>query len=296
MTKYKQPTPSETKAGFTLVETALATALIAILLIAVAVIVLNIVSIYRKGMTLKTMNSVGRTLVEDFNTTIAASTPTEVTTGTPVTNTARTFDSYYRNIPAENAESTARGAFCPGTYSYVWQTNYEKDHALTVRYTSASGANSEYTGFRLLKIRDPAQAACTNLNSGSDVLDLNGGEDEDSDDIYLISQPPEELLANTDIDLTVYDLTVSMVDSASNLNQDLDTLSTEIFFSGTITLGTLTDIENATNNGIANTVRLDNEACDVGAIEGGLDGGVTTFDYCAVNRFKFAARAGSSDV
>ena len=103
------------------------------------------------------------------------------------------------------------------------------------------------------------------------------------------------MLANTDIDLVVYDLTVSMVDSAQNLNQDIDTLSTEIFFSGTITLGTLTDLEN-TNNGQTNTLRLDTEACDVSRVSGGLGSGLTDFDYCAVNRFKFAARAGSSDV
>lgn len=289
-------TAPATKAGFTLTETALATALIAVLLIAVAVIIMNIVSIYRKGMTLKTMNSVGRTLVEDFDTTIAASTPTEITTGTAVTNSAQGFDAYYRNYAAATDSETARGAFCPGTYSYLWQTYADDAHVntLTFRFTSSSGAVSEYTDFRLLKIRDPAQAVCKGLNEDTRVLDLTPSDDDEGD-AYVITQAPEEMLADTDIDLVVYDLTVAPVDSAQNLNQDIDTLSTAIFFSGTITLGTLTDLEN-TENGQTNTLRLDTEACDVGRIDGGLDGGVTDFDYCAVNRFKFAARAGSSDV
>lgn len=288
--------PVTTKTGFTLIETALATALIAILLIAVAVIIMNIVSVYRKGMTMKTMNSVGRTLVEDFNTTIAASTPTEITSGVGVTNSAQTFDAFYRNYAATTDSETPRGAFCPGTYSYLWQSYPDRDRSLTLRFTSTAGVTSEYSGFRLLKVRDPAQAICQQLQADTTTLDLAGNSDaEESTDLYIITQDPEEMLANTDIDLVVYDLTVSMVDSAQNLNQDIDTLSTEIFFSGTITLGTLTDLEN-TNNGQTNTLRLDTEACDVSRVSGGLGSGLTDFDYCAVNRFKFAARAGSSDV
>lgn len=288
-----------TKQGFTLVETALATALIAVLLIAVAVIVINIVSIYRKGMTLRALNSVGRTLVEDFNTTIEASSPTEIlgsSSATGVTNSARDFDTYYyRNYPAESDNYTSYGAFCTGSYSYIWQTYTDKSNSLTIVYENANSESVTIEGFHLLKIRDVEQLACAKLTSGNigGTLSLTNEEEETEENTYIISQDPEELLNDTDLNLVVYDLTVSPVNSSSNLNQDLDTLSTETFFSGTITLGTTTDLENVTNNGYSNTVRLDSEACDVSQVVGGLDGGVTDFDYCAVNRFKFAARAGS---
>lgn len=290
--------PESTKRGFTLIETALATALIAVLLIAVAVIVINIISIYRKGMTLRALNSVGRTLIEEFNTTIEASSPTEIlgsSSATGTTNSARDFDTYYyRNYPAASDNYTSYGAFCTGSYSYIWQTYTDKNNSLTIVYENATGTSVTVEGFHLLKIRDVDQLACAKMTSDNlGTLSLTNEEDETEENTYIISQTPEELLTDTDLNLVVYDLTVSAVDSNSNLNQDLDTLSTTAFFSGTITLGTTTSLENATNNGISNTLRLDSETCDVSKVVGGLDGGVTDFDYCAVNRFKFAARAGS---
>ena len=289
---------ADAKKGFTLVETALSTALIAVLLIAVAVIIINIVSIYRKGMTLRALNSVGRTLVEDLNTTIEASSPTEIldsSSASGTTSSARDFYTYYyRNYPAPSDVYTSYGAFCTGTYSYIWQTYTDKTNSLTIQYRNAAGQTVGISGFHLLKIRDVNQMVCSELTS-NDVspLILSNAEDATDENTYIISQTPEELLADTDLNLVVYDLTVSPVNSNANLNQDLDTLSTETFFSGTITLGTTTDLENATNNGVSSTVRLDSEACAVSRVAGGLDGGVTDFDYCAVNRFKFAARAGS---
>lgn len=303
MKKQKQPQKS-TKQGFTLIETSLSTALIAILLLAVAMIIMNIVSIYRKGMTLKTMNSVGRTLVEDFNTTIAASIPTEILSSEEATGTtanAKVFsESYYRNYTAENENDTSKGAFCTGSYSYLWQTYSDRDGSSIVLtyYTDQSGVQEteEISDFRLLKIQDPEQYVCEKMTDESiDKIKLipSDSDDETENDGYATSISVEEMLANTDIVLVVYNLTVSPVDSSVNLNQDLDTLSTEVFFSGVITLGTTTEIENV-EAGSSNSLRLDTEACNTENIN--MDGTVSEFDYCAVNKFKFAARAGSSDV
>lgn len=280
----RKTTKTATKRGFTLVETSLSTALIAVLLLAVAAIVINIVSVYRKGMTLKTMNSVGRTLVEDFNSTIAASTPSEVVATTDeitsaTSGTAKVFStSYYRLY--NNDQERAHGAFCTGSYSYLWQT---QTGTITLRYNSESTSD-----FRLLKVQDSNQMICEQM-TGDDVttLDLTSAS---------MSIDPEEMLADGDISLAVYSLTVAPVNSLTNLNQDLDTLSTEIFFTGTITLGTTTGIESEQGESEnSSSLQLDSDACrtDTGAANGS---GVTEFDYCAVNKFKFAARAGSADV
>lgn len=293
--KKRKIIKNETKKGFTLVETSLSTALIAILLLAVALIVVNIVSIYRKGLTLKNLNSVGRTLVEDFNTTIAASVPSEVvmsssgSTDTPTTTTYRDFSTYYYRNFAD--ASLPKGAFCPGTYSYIWQ-NPSDESSIEIHYTLSGEGNKTIENFRLLKILDPEQLICSNLQEDTSSIDIRSGTVEDTN--TALTYEPEEMLADTDIQLVVYNMVVSEVNSLKNLNQDLDTLSTEILFSGVITLGTKTGIENNQSYS-SRSLSLDTEACNTS--ENTIRGsGVSTFDYCAVNRFKFAARAGSADV
>lgn len=61
---------SKTKQGFTIVELMLAMTFVATLLISIAVVTINIVTIYQRGLALKAVNNVGRSLVEELTTSI----------------------------------------------------------------------------------------------------------------------------------------------------------------------------------------------------------------------------------
>ena len=68
-TSVKKLTQS-TKKGFTLVELSIALAFIGALLISIAVILINILAIYQKGLTLKSVDSVGRGLIDELSSAI----------------------------------------------------------------------------------------------------------------------------------------------------------------------------------------------------------------------------------
>ena len=74
------------KKGFTLIELSLAIAFIGILSLAVALIITNIISAYRRGLTLNQVNTVGAAVGEDLRMAIKES---------PVRSAAGVCDDFY---------------------------------------------------------------------------------------------------------------------------------------------------------------------------------------------------------
>ena len=70
---------SDVKSGFTMVELSLTMAFVAVLLITIAVITSNIMTIYQKGLTIKAVNSVGRGLTDEFITGITSAPAVDTT-------------------------------------------------------------------------------------------------------------------------------------------------------------------------------------------------------------------------
>lgn len=67
-----------TQSGFTLVELTLSMAFIALLLLGIAMLTLQISSIYNKGLTLRAVNESGQLIASDIQRTLNMATPTEV--------------------------------------------------------------------------------------------------------------------------------------------------------------------------------------------------------------------------
>jgi type II secretory pathway pseudopilin PulG len=105
--------PKTRRKGFTLIELMLAMTYVALLLLAIAMTTMQISRIYNKGVTLKSVNQVGRDLSDELQRTIAAGVP---------------FDVSARYV----SQSNSGGRLCLGSYSYVW--NYG------VALTGAAGA------------------------------------------------------------------------------------------------------------------------------------------------------------
>ena len=137
--------------GFTLIELLLAMTFISMLLLAIALTILQISSIYNRGMILKEVNQVGRGFSTELQTAVNASEPFSIT---------QTPGSRYFQ------QGTWGGRLCLGQYSYIW--NYG-----SALQPGSSSTRNLYTGenllvsagsIRFVKVYDTAASYCTNLN------------------------------------------------------------------------------------------------------------------------------------
>jgi type II secretory pathway pseudopilin PulG len=100
MTRHRKP------AGFTLVELMLSMAFISMLLLAIAMLVIQISGIYTKGLTLKAVNESGQVIVSELQRALNTAKPQQV-----------------EHAPSD-LKTASGGRFCIGTMVYAW--NYDK--------------------------------------------------------------------------------------------------------------------------------------------------------------------------
>ena len=140
----------QTEKGFTLIELSFAIAFISVLLITITLITNEIIQIYRKGYSIKSINQVGRDLIDEFQTSIIQSPPASITSfcsskypgnadeqeDCDGDNSNHGFYSIYQQYyapvkvisgntanPATKQVPTG-GIFCSGKYTYIWNTGY----------------------------------------------------------------------------------------------------------------------------------------------------------------------------
>jgi len=149
------------KNGFTLIELMLSMAFVSILLLAIAMTVIDMSNIFNKGLTLKEVNEAGRSVASELQTTIAASLPFDIKTGTTNHYIVQDWG----------------GRLCVGQYSYVW--NYGK--AISDGYTTQLNVYSNSSDIlRFVKVIDPNASYCSDsskkVDSAGAVEILNVGE------------------------------------------------------------------------------------------------------------------------
>lgn len=312
-TTNKQATLAATKSGFTMIEFSIATAFIAVLLISIAIVTSNIITIYQKGLTLKAVNSVGRGLIDEFNSTINAAPAVDVDSlcdsHLKNDNAARSicradhadkfiFQHRFGNRQAPSNESNGEvqmnGIFCTGKYSYIWNTYYadeakEKGHSnsvVKIKYRDLGGQPQTLEDFRMARIEDPTYRVCSAVTTDEYQTPWSSGTADNEIDITKLANgtsnniktPEQGFLNSFDLDLWLYELTMFPI------SQDDFTYRT--FMSGTFIL--------ATERGNINLARS-TEYCDVNHL---ADDETATdllnigseFNYCAINKFNFAAR------
>jgi len=142
----------DNKQGFTLIELMLAMTFIAMLLVAIALTTIQISNIYNKGITLREVNQVGRSVSDELQRTIASATPFDVTPkGSGETNAA---SRYVVNLGG--------GRLCLGNYTYAW--NYG---AALKGGTDAPQVLNKYSGsdsdtpIQLVRVNDANGGLCT---------------------------------------------------------------------------------------------------------------------------------------
>lgn len=308
--------------GFTLVELSLSIAFIAVLSIAVTLIVTNSIAAYHRGLVLNQVNTVGMELVNDMRAAVqsAPAISVEGMCSTMFTGSDEVACKEDRGRKFVSINATGRvsvnggaqmtvplyGAFCTGSYSYIWNSGYFFDgeqydvgsaRMASLSYSMSDGSGgqkdvSSVEGFKLLKVKDSKRSVCIaavrNLGGGyNDNLvsgELNIVRAEDND-YGLINEVPVDIMAMNNINedsegstvvdgmLALYDLDAAapVVDGAIN----------NMFYAASFILGTVQGGINITSGNYCVTPDADDPT----------QSEVEAFDYCAINKFNFAAQS-----
>ncbi|MBQ3445600.1 prepilin-type N-terminal cleavage/methylation domain-containing protein [Candidatus Saccharibacteria bacterium] len=214
--------------GFTLIELALSMVFVGILSLSIALIISDTVASYKRGLTLNQINTVGMDLVDDFRTAVQNS-ASRAATKDCVRYYSSNSDAYLSNGSMNPNGAMARcindnaynftywvkkanvklngtsigtvpiyGAFCTGTYSYIWNSGYfetedaefdgknggwaklvysmngsyrifyrsslgQEGYATISNVNSAPAITTNDRPFRLLKVRDDYRGVCAGV-------------------------------------------------------------------------------------------------------------------------------------
>ena len=305
--KTKKPKTIKSKSGFTLIELSLAIGFIGVIVLIVAMLISNIISIYRKGITMKTVNSTAQNLIDDFSATISespakdlvATCETFFSDDTNKTNCKGdnayqfTYQVHYGTVEVTSGGKVTKdenvplyGAFCTGNYSYIWNSGYllgSKQFGNEYYYIKSGGDNLatlKYNGktwdkdIHLLKVSDPSRSICSSqmIDSMSNARTYSTAAKPDASKstftIEYTSAEPEELLSIDNNTFALYSLYVA--------RPAQDSTSKNALYSASFILATVRGGINITATGDYCTPPNDYE---------------DNFDYCAINKFNFAIRA-----
>ncbi len=307
MREIKLRSKGETR-GFTIIELSFSLAFIAVLSIIVVLVITNAVSAYHRGLTLNQLNTAGMDVVDDMRRAVQG---TRAQAAKKDCATAyKASASVLTNCESDNGmgfvvkerrttvkvgnalieDAPVYGAFCTGAYSYLWNSGYffseeydiENLSAVKLIYKTVDTTNSSTVdNFRLLKIPDEERRVCK-VAAGYSETNSNGGEYYGSDNYSTmpgtidisgkgIEGEPVDILTGSK-NLALYDLVTSLPAEGGGSNN--------VFYYVSFVLGTV-------QGGI--NVRAQGNYCT--APEDYDNAGVENFDYCAINKFNFAAQA-----
>jgi prepilin-type N-terminal cleavage/methylation domain-containing protein len=201
--------------GFTLIELLLAMAFISVLLLAIAMTILQISNIYNRGIIVKEVNQIGRTISDELQQGVVTSVPFSVD---------QTAGSHYFQ------QGNFGGRLCLGQYSYIWNYGSAIQPNTSANRNMYEGEalliTDKSTPIRFIKAYDTHGSYCSDLDQ---TIDPAGAT---------------EILSVGDHSLAIQSLTVSTTSSAQ------DTKTGQQLYTITFDLGT-NDQNSLTSNGTA---------------------------------------------
>ena len=239
--------------GFTLVELSLSLVFIGVLSIIIVLIINNTVMAYQRGVVLNQINTVGMDLVDDMRAAVQGSPALDNKCGDDSECVSFTYKGTKIINNAEKNDVPLYGGVCTGRYTYIWKSGYLSDNDEMVK------VNGEE--FRLAKIKDNKRELCAKYMSMNDS-EKNGVNFEIGD------EGREELLAEEN-GLVLYDLHAS--------KPAISTATGSAYYSVSFILGTKEGGADITATGDYCVPPKDANS---------------NFNYCAINKFSFAAQAG----
>lgn len=150
--------------GFTLIELMLAMAFISALLLAIALTIIQIGTIYNRGLALKDINQAARDIASDVQRTVSAGDAADLT--------------------SNYIETSAGGRVCLGSYSYIWNfakaleltpgdsniVKYAGDASKTVRLVKVPDATKQYCAKDATGVLRTKDILTTDTDNAQDVL------------------------------------------------------------------------------------------------------------------------------
>lgn len=140
--------------GFTIIELLLAMTFVSVLLLGIAMTVIQIGSIYNKGLTMRSVDQAGRALSDDIRRTLSQ--------GQPFVVNSSSF--YIGRLPATDRSALPDGGrLCTGLYSYIWNSGEAlAKQKLLNEYVSANSATQTDTNneIRFIRVQDGGGQYC----------------------------------------------------------------------------------------------------------------------------------------
>ena len=314
--------------GFTMVELSLSLVFIAILSVAVVLVMTGAISSYHRSLTLNRINNVGSSLVRDMQDSIkmasanslkslcsenyvdaeSQKTKCETDGGKNFASVTRFASVKIKNGNVNLGSVPVYGAVCTGYYSYIWNSGYyfndsyevESDvKSAVLRYkTSVDEDYKDIKNFKLLKVKDEERKVCV----AAIKVDTNGTQKNLYDiqrpgknsgakipnifnmaALTIVSEEPVWYLGNNEKDdegnnkddernnLAIYDMNTSVSEQIG--------ITKNAYYYTSFVLGT---VQGGVNINVAGNTCATPE---------GNYKTVENLDYCAINKFNFAALA-----
>lgn len=302
-----RPTKNTNNQGFTLIELMLAVAFVGGLLMTIALIIMQIMGLYNKGLTLKEVDGVSRLVIRDIQQGVAASTAFKLdypdgTEDHPLPPIVATTLAKATEKEVDYYSNDAGGRLCTGNYSYIWGTgqaikdatntltgklNTNPTYADPDNHNAPAGgypvqtmtrhnkdSSTEQVAVRFVKKRDPTKEMCkipAGETESTTAFDKKIGDEADY----------ENMFGNGDNNLMIYKFSTS-TPSFSSFEGGEDVTAVATFYSFSMVIGTQMGDENKDGLVVTN-----NATCRAPA-----DSTLNDAEYCAVNKVDFVARTG----
>ena len=251
------------KKGFTLVELMLAVAFLGTLLLSIAMLTIQLINIYTKGATMRSINTTASSIMKDLRASIGYSGNYPAVLDTEGSRT----DYFWRDNSV--AAESKYGMFCTGAYTYVW--NY-RDAMVDYREGSSNEymkitLKSESNAYALAKVYDRGCGIFEETkNNGS--KEINVGDKAENLTVLLDGRSGSE-----GSDLALYDFSVITATRSSVNGRALYDIS--------FVLGTMQGQIDITSS---------NDYCNNSTGGAATKYDDVSMDYCSVNRFEIVVR------
>ena len=311
----------KTRKAFTIVELLLAMSFLGTMLVGISALIMRVTDIYQKGLSLRSVNAVGREIISDF-TRIINSSQTNVDINPASSGSISLSDinaaraNYYLATYSDDEDGQRQlgGVFCTGDYSYIWNTaeNIRKARmAFNDGYTDSNvtkatstnhiymiavkdGKTTNYIVPKLARFSDRKRSACVSevVTKGSGSSKTTSYEPAATGDIkknaYLFDFTGDayKKTSNDIIELIERDESDLVLYNLSIFPATQHNKTKQIFYSGSFILATYRGGVNIKSNG---DFCQGSSNMETGARDSELT--LQDFSYCAVNKFNFAARA-----
>lgn len=289
--------------GFTLVELMLGMGFVGSLLVLIAIVIIQIMGLYNKGLTLKEVNEVSRIVVRDMQQSISSADAFRLMTDpqprgdgtTPEPAVALDLEDIgLAGNSADYYSNPAGGRLCTGVYSYAWNTgsalkalresggdavsySYTVDGTGTFPVqTITSTQTGDEVAAHFVKKRDPAKSLCRADDEQPDKARRLGSE-VDFQNVFGLGHD----------ELVIYRLSIEERHNLKgNLDERSEITALSSFYYVEMTLGTKNGDEDTGMGTVADT------SCRAPAAGEGEEETLNNSEYCAINKLSFVARTG----